>query len=97
MLFVPSATARDPIGAWLLAERAAFVSTEIYGSFGRYALGQLRRLEQGQRLAEHRSVVLDWLRAEPDLSLDQVAAKLAACRRGRRRARRTRFIKRSST
>ena len=78
MLFVPGARAVDPIGEWLLAERDAFVSTEIYGTFGRYAIGQLRRLEQGARLAEHRAVVLDWLRQEPGLSLDRVAEKLAA-------------------
>lgn len=77
MLFVPSATAKDELGEWILAARDAFVSTEIFGSFGRYALGQLRRLEQGQRLAEHRAVILEWLRAEPNLSLDQVAKKLA--------------------
>jgi hypothetical protein len=77
MLFVPSAVARDPIGQWILDEREAFVSTEIYGSFGRYALGQLRRLEQGQRLAEHRGQVIDWLRIEPDLGLDALATKLA--------------------
>lgn len=78
MLFVPSATAKDEIGEWILAERDGFVSTEIFGSFGRYALGQLRRLEQGQRLAEHRAVILEWLRQEPDLSLDQLGRKLAA-------------------
>lgn len=77
MLFVPGAEARDEIGAWLLAERDAFVSTEIYGTFGRYALGQLRRLEQGMRLAEHRDVVLGWLREEPPPSLDDVAARLS--------------------
>ncbi len=77
MLFLPSARALDPIGEWLLAERDAFVSVEIYGTFGRYALGQLRRLEQGLRLAEHRAVVLEWLRADPTLTLDEVAAKLA--------------------
>lgn len=77
-LFLPDARALDPLGEWILAERDAFVSTEIYGSFGRYALGQLRRLEQGQRLAEHRSSILDWLRDEPDLSLDSLAVKLAA-------------------
>lgn len=76
-LFVPSVEVRDVIGQWILEERDAFVSTEIYGSFGRYALGQLRRLEQGQRLAEHRATVLEWLRAEPDLTLDAVAEKLA--------------------
>lgn len=76
-LFLPSAAPRDPIGEWILAERDAFVSVEIYGTFGRYALGQLRRLEQGLRLAEHRSVILEWLRADPTLSLDQVAEKLA--------------------
>ncbi len=78
MLFLPSATPKDPIGEWLLAERDAFVSVEIYGTFGRYALGQLRRLEQGLRLAEHRASVLEWLRAEPTLTLDAVAGKLAA-------------------
>ncbi len=77
MLFLPNARAQDPIGEWLLAERDAFVSTEIYGTFGRYALGQLRRLEQGLRLAEHRAVVLEWLREEPTLTLDAVAEKLA--------------------
>lgn len=78
MLFLPNATPTDPIGAWLLAERDAFVSTEIFGTFGRYALGQLRRLEQGMRLAEHRALILDWLRADPTLGLDALAAKLAA-------------------
>lgn len=77
MLFVPGARAKDPIGEWILAERDAFVSTEIYGSFGRYALGQLKRLEQGQRLAEHRTTVLEWLRADPDLTLDAIAERLA--------------------
>jgi hypothetical protein len=77
MLFLPSAKPVDPIGEWLLAEREAFVSVEIYGTFGRYALGQLRRLEQGLRLAEHRTVVLEWLRADPTLTLDHIAEKLA--------------------
>jgi predicted nucleotidyltransferase len=76
-LFLPSAKALDPIGEWLLAERDAFVSIEIYGTFGRYALGQLRRLEQGLRLAEHRAVVLEWLRDDATLTLDAVAEKLA--------------------
>jgi hypothetical protein len=77
MLFLPDARALDPIGDWLLAERDAFVSVEIYGTFGRYALGQLRRLEQGLRLAEHRTVVLEWLRADTTLTLDAVAETLA--------------------
>jgi hypothetical protein len=77
MLFLPNAKALDPIGEWILAEREAFVSAEIYGTFGRYALGQLRRLEQGLRLAEHRAVVLEWLRADPTMTLDAVAARLA--------------------
>ncbi|MGH7440373.1 MAG: DNA polymerase beta superfamily protein, partial [Polyangiaceae bacterium] len=77
MLFLPGASPRDAIGEWILAERDAFVSIEIYGTFGRYALGQLRRLEQGLRLAEHRAVVLEWLRVDPTLTLDAVAEKLA--------------------
>ena len=77
MLFLPSAQPRDPIGEWILAERDAFVSVEIYGTFGRYALGQLRRLEQGLRLAEHRTIVLEWLHSDPTLTLDAVAERLA--------------------
>jgi hypothetical protein len=77
LLFVDSARALDPIGEWILAERDAFASAEIYGSFGRYALSQLKRLTQSQRLAEHRAVVLEWLCEEPTPSLDDVAERLA--------------------
>ncbi|MBI2393913.1 MAG: nucleotidyltransferase domain-containing protein [Deltaproteobacteria bacterium] len=76
-LFVPSARALDPIGEWILDARGAFVSIEIYGTFGRYALGQLHRLEQGLRLAEHRAVVLEWLRDDPTLTLDAIAERLS--------------------
>ena len=75
-LFVPDAQALDPIGERLLRERDAFVSREIYGSFGRYALAQTKRLRQSHRLAQHRSVVLEWLRGG-DLDLDTVATRLA--------------------
>ena len=77
LLFVPSARALDPMGEWLLEGRDAFVSAEIYGSFGRYALSQLKRLAQTRRLAEHRAVVLEWLREAPAPPLDQVAQRLA--------------------
>jgi predicted nucleotidyltransferase len=76
-LFVTSATATDEVGEWLLSARNAFVSKRIYASFGRYALAQLQRLRQSSRLAEHRSKILDWLREDPDLALDDVAARLA--------------------
>jgi hypothetical protein len=78
MLFLPNARASDLIGEWLLDARDCFVSTEIYGTFGRYALGQLRRLGQGLRLAEHREVVLAWLRKDAALSLNALSEKLAA-------------------
>jgi hypothetical protein len=68
----------DELGARMLAVRDAFVSQEIYGSFGRYALSQLDRLEHNQRLADHRALVLDWLAADPRLGLDAVAVRLAA-------------------
>ena len=77
MLFVDSVRTLDPMGAWLLAARDAFVSAEIYGSFGRYALSQLKRLAQSQRLAEHRTTVLTWLQEEPAPTLDQLAVRLA--------------------
>ncbi|HEY3355899.1 MAG TPA: nucleotidyltransferase domain-containing protein [Polyangia bacterium] len=77
MLFVRSARPTDPIGAWLLEARDAFVTAEIYGSFGRYALSQLKRLQQSLALAEHREVVLEWLREDPSPSLDETARRLA--------------------
>ena len=67
----------DPMGAPLVAMRDGFVSQEIYGSFGRYALSQLDRLEHNQRLAEHRQTVIDWLRDDPALALDAAAERLA--------------------
>lgn len=78
LLFVPSVRAVDEVGEWLLAARQAFVSKQLFGSFGRYALRQLDSLAKAARLAEHRDTVLDWLRAEPSLTLDVVAERLAA-------------------
>jgi predicted nucleotidyltransferase len=77
MLFAPEVEVLDPVGARLLEHREAFVSQEIYGSFGRYALAQAKKLRQSLRLAEHRGKVLQWLRDEPQLELDDVAGRLA--------------------
>jgi hypothetical protein len=77
LLFVPNAKPLDEIGQWVLDARDAFVSAQIFGSFGQYALAQLRRLGQSQRLAQHRAVVLEWLREQPAPTLDEVATRLA--------------------
>jgi hypothetical protein len=76
-LFVPGARAVDPMGEWILEARDAFVSSEIFGSFGRYAMSQLTKLSQAARLAEHRGLLLDWLREETPPDLDEVASRLA--------------------
>lgn len=76
MLF-STAVATDELGEVLLGCRTAFLSREIYGAFGRYALSQLDRLEHNQRLAEHRGLLLRWLADEPTLGLDAAAARLA--------------------
>ncbi len=78
LLFVQTARAADPIGEWLLDARDAFVSADLFGSFGRYAVSQLGKLARSARLAEHRGLVLDWLREEPAPDLDAVAGRLAA-------------------
>ena len=67
----------DPIIEPLVAMRDGFLSHEIYGAFGRYALSQLDRLEHNQRLAEHRTTVIGWLRDDAGLSLDAAAERLA--------------------
>lgn len=77
-LYVPDFVAHDPIGAELRDARESFVSQEIYGSFGRYALAQSGKLRKSLRLAEHRGFVLSWLRQDPSATLDAVAARLAA-------------------
>jgi hypothetical protein len=66
-----------PIGDALVRNRECFLSHEIYGAFGRYALSQLDRLEHNQRLAEHRATVIGWLRDDPSLELDAAAERLA--------------------
>lgn len=76
MLFAAPAIV-DPLGAELVAMRNGFLSQEIYGSFGRYALSQLDRLEHNQRLAEHRGTIIGWLRDDPALELDAAAVRLA--------------------
>jgi RNA repair pathway DNA polymerase beta family len=76
MLFAQP-VARDPIAEPLIAMRDGFLSLEIYGAFGRYALSQLDRLEHNQRLAEHRTTVIGWLRDDPGLTLDAAARRLA--------------------
>jgi hypothetical protein len=78
LLFVPSVHPLDEIGSWLLEAREAFVSKLMFGSFGRYALSQLDKLASAQRLAEHRDLLLEWLREEPAPTLDVVAQRLAA-------------------
>ncbi|TKC98549.1 DNA polymerase beta superfamily protein [Polyangium fumosum] len=80
MLFAAAsqpASEKDPMGRWLVEARDAFVSVEIHASFGRYALSQLSRLSHDTRLAEHRAIVLGWLREDPTLGLDETAARLA--------------------
>ncbi len=76
-LLLSGASARNTLGTRLLEVRDAFASSAIYGTFGRYALSQLKRLGQGMRLAEHRSLLLTWLRETPEQSLDQASEKLA--------------------
>jgi hypothetical protein len=77
LLFVPTVRATDVIGEWLLEERDAFVSADLFGSFGRYAVSQLGKLTRSARLAEHRGLVLDWLKSDPSPGLDEVARRLA--------------------
>ena len=77
MLFVPERVLLDPIARVLFEAREAFVSTRIYGAFGRYAVAQAKKLRQSLRLARHRADVLTWLRADPNADLDVVAARLA--------------------
>lgn len=80
-LFLPGAAPVDPMGQWLLDARRAFASRAIYGSFGRYALSQLKRLEQAQRLASHRAALVRWLAAQPSPTLDAAASHLAEAAR----------------
>lgn len=76
-LFLPDARPLDEIGEWLLAGRACFVSREIYGAFGRYALSQLGRLEKSHRLADRAAELLPWIRASVAPTLDEMAERLA--------------------
>jgi hypothetical protein len=77
MVWVSEIRVTDPCAEALIQHRDAFSSVEVYGTFGRYAIAQARKLSQSARLAEHRAVVLAWLRDAPTLTLDAVSHKLA--------------------
>src|SRR5262249_51565522 len=76
MLFA-DAKILDSLGAGLVEMRTGFLSLEIYGSFGRYALSQLDRMEHNQRLANHRAAVVGCLKDDAALELDAAAERLA--------------------
>jgi len=75
-LFVGEVQTIDVMGQWILDARQAFVSANIYGSFGRYALSQLKKMQKAIALIDRRRVVLDWLRTEPSLLLEDVAQRI---------------------
>ncbi len=78
MLYVPEFEVANELGEHLRGAREAFVSREIYGSFGRYALAQSKKLAKSLWLATHREFALDELRARPELSLGQLAETFAS-------------------
>lgn len=75
-LFVPDVQVLDAVGHKLLDAREAFVSRRIYGSFGRYAIAQAKKLRASLRLAQHRTLLLEWLARAPT-TLDEVSQRLA--------------------
>jgi hypothetical protein len=72
----------DPIIEPFVAMREGFLSHEIYGAFGRYALSQLDRLEHNQRLAEHRAFYVYGRDGQPCLSCGCPIEKIRVVQRG---------------
>lgn len=75
-LFGPVVEA-TPFGEQVVAAREAFISRRVLGTFGRYALAQLERLEARERRNRAMELAAELWRADPGLSPDAVAARLA--------------------
>ncbi len=66
-LWAPTVRHVLPPGQWLRDAREALLSRRAYAAFGRYALGQLDRMESHLALAEREVAALLALRSHPDL------------------------------
>lgn len=79
-LWAPTVRHLQPPGAWLREARERLLSRRAYTAFGRYALGQIDRMEAQLAQAERDALAFDALRARPDAPPAQalLAAHLAS-------------------
>ena len=77
LLFVPDGARAGPMRRVAARGARCVCLRGVFGSFGRYAMSQLSKLAHSQKLAEHRGLLLDWLREESPPDLDEVARRLA--------------------
>jgi predicted nucleotidyltransferase len=79
-LWSPRVKRSSDLGDELLRRRRMFVSRQIFGTFGRYAMSQFRKMRAAQnRLAIQRAVIA-LLREEPTLAQEELVERL--CRPG---------------
>jgi predicted nucleotidyltransferase len=80
MLWSPLVKVETELGAELRAGRRMFVSRQIFGTFGRYAMSQFRKLRTARRRREVERAIVELLVAEPELPESELVRRL--CGRG---------------
>lgn len=80
MLWSPRVEVKTELGHELSRRRRMFVSRNIFGTFGRYAMSQFRKMRSASRRRQVQQVVVDMLASNAELSEEQVVERL--CRGG---------------
>lgn len=78
MLWSPLVKVETELGAELRANRRIFVSRQIFGTFGRYAMSQFRKMKTARRRREVQRAIVELLGAEPGLPEAELVRRLGA-------------------
>jgi predicted nucleotidyltransferase len=76
-LWSPLVKVQTELGAELLATREMFVSRAIFGTFGRYAISQFRKMGAARRRHHVTAAIAALVRAEPDLGQGELEERLS--------------------
>ena len=91
LLWSPHIRVCTELGVSLLEQRRMFVSQNVFGTFGRYAMSQFRKMRAADRRGDVRRAIVDALGKQPDLPHDALLDELCRAdlfegRHARRRA-----------
>lgn len=82
MLWSPHIKVMTVLGQELLRRRRMFISCHIFGTFGRYAMSQFRKMRAAQKRRRVQQCIVELLAERPDLTHEQLVSRLCAGGKG---------------